>query len=213
MDLVDALDVAVEGFRRRLAQVEEGQWSGPTPCEEWDVRFLVAHVVGGNRFASLVLDGAPADRAVGEIMAHRQLGDEPLVDFTSSAGEQRRRFRAEGALEQTVSHPSGVLTGRRFLEMRVCDTTLHTWDLARAIGADDTLDPHLAAAVLAIVEGSPDGVGFGTTPLGRASADAPTQERLLDGSGRSSAWRSGHAATDHRGQLTQSSSDGGHMHS
>jgi uncharacterized protein (TIGR03086 family) len=205
MELVDALDMATDGFRHCLAQVDEAQWSGPTPCSEWDVRFLVAHVVGGNRFAALVFDGARAEDAFGAVMARRQLGDEPLVDYTSSADEQRNRFRAVGALAQTVSHPSGGLTGERFLEMRVLDVTLHTWDLARAISADDALDRDLAAAVLALVEGPLAATVIGTVPSGRVAPGtlgAPTQDRLLDATGRDRGWRppvtSGRRPTDGR---------------
>ena len=58
MDLLDGLDLAVAEFRRRLVEVDAESWTRPTPCDGWDVRYLVAHVVGGNRFAQLVLDGA-----------------------------------------------------------------------------------------------------------------------------------------------------------
>jgi hypothetical protein len=33
MILVDALDVAIEGFGHRLGLVGDAQWAAPTPCE------------------------------------------------------------------------------------------------------------------------------------------------------------------------------------
>ena len=54
------------GSRRWAAD----EWVKPTPCDEWDVRYLVAHVVGGNRFASSVLSGASAQAAMGSVMSH-----------------------------------------------------------------------------------------------------------------------------------------------
>ena len=60
VDLLDALDRANGEFRNRLEQVRPDDWSRPTPCDEWDVRFLVAHVVGGSRFAASVLSGSSA---------------------------------------------------------------------------------------------------------------------------------------------------------
>ena len=69
MDLLDALDVATAEFRSRLATVDAAQWGAPTPCDEWDVRFLVAHVVGGHQFAALVLDGSTASDAFGVVMS------------------------------------------------------------------------------------------------------------------------------------------------
>lgn len=189
MRLVDALDTAIEGFGRRLGLVSDARWAAATPCEEWDVHYLAAHVVGGNRFAALVLDGTSADAALRQIISARQLGDAPVDDLLSSAAAQRERFRAEGALQQPVSHPLGDLTAERFLEMRVFDVTLHTWDLARAIGADDALDTGLVTAVLAIVEASNDGMGFGLTSLGHVGPDAPPQDRLLDLTGRATDWQ------------------------
>ena len=42
-----ALDSAVTAFRQQLVAVEKDDWTASTPCPEWDVRYLVAHVVGG----------------------------------------------------------------------------------------------------------------------------------------------------------------------
>jgi uncharacterized protein (TIGR03086 family) len=188
MNPLEALDVAAGGLETCLAALDAGDWSRPTPCDEWDVRFLVAHVVGGNRFATLVLDGSTVEKAMHEIMTERQLSDAPLVDFASSASEQQQRFRSQGALERTVSHPLGALTGARFLDLRILDLTLHTWDLARAVGTGHDLDHDLARLVLTIAETPSTDLGFGIVPLGRVEADAPVQERLLDLTGRDDAW-------------------------
>ncbi len=57
MDDLHALDLATQEFERCLAKVRPDQLGLPTPCDEWDVRYLIAHVVGGNRFATLAPDG------------------------------------------------------------------------------------------------------------------------------------------------------------
>jgi uncharacterized protein (TIGR03086 family) len=184
MDPLDALDRAVQGFDARLALVDASHWSRPTPCEAWDVRFLVAHVVGGNRFAAQVLDGASADAAMEHVLSQPQLGDEPRADFASSCTAQRAEFHADGALRRIVSHPLGDMTVAQFLDLRVFDIAVHAWDLARSIGADDALDPALALAVLDIAQSAGGQMGFGIMPLGQAAHDASAQERLLDLAGR-----------------------------
>jgi uncharacterized protein (TIGR03086 family) len=176
------LDLAVDAFGRRLAQVRDDQWSTATPCEGWDVRYLAAHVVGGSRFAVLVLDGAAADEAIEVVMGQRQLGACPLDDFTTSAAAQRQRFAVPGRFDRPVSHPLGEMTAGRFLELRTFDLTLHAWDLARAIGVDEELDPALVGAVLGIVEAGP--MGFGIIPRQLAGRGGPPLERLLALSGR-----------------------------
>src|SRR4051812_27388043 len=184
MDLLDALDVAVAEFRRRLVEGGADGWARPTPCDGWDVHYLVAHVVGGNRFARLVLDGSTAAEAMEVVMAASMLGRDPVASYDDVAVHQREAFRMVGALDAVVDHPAGWITGRQFLEMRVFDVTVHAWDLARAIEGDEHLDDTLAKAVLDIVVGMPDGLGFGIVALGAAtSSDAP-QLRLLDLSGR-----------------------------
>jgi len=185
LPLRDALDVAVAEFGSRVSEVPSGAWGRPTPCVDWDVSYLVAHVVGGNRFAALVLDGMSSDDALARIMSERQLrGPSPSQDFLESAAEQGRQFDHPGRLDATVSHPLGDLPGSRFLALRVFDISIHAWDLASSIGADPTLDEHLVDTVLDIVEHEPPGMGFGITPLGRAGPAATPQDRLLDLTGR-----------------------------
>ena len=93
LPLCPALDVAVAEFGSRLSNVSDADWGSPTPCTDWDVRYLVAHVVGGNRFAALVLDGMSSDGALERIMSEPQLGTSPMRDF-----EQAGRLVAEAAL-------------------------------------------------------------------------------------------------------------------
>jgi len=184
MDLLDALDRAGVEFRSRLAEVGAADWVKPTPCHEWDVRYVVAHVVGGNRFASCVLAGASAQQAMESVMSTPQLGLQPLEDFDASSVSQRDAFRREGALARCCDHPVGELSGEQFLVMRVFDVTVYAWDLADALGVDDHLDDRLCTAVLAALRTLDDGLGFGIMPVGRATARDGAQTRLLDLAGR-----------------------------
>ena len=192
--LLAGLDSASAQFRRHLAAVGDDAWAAPTPCSEWDVRYLVAHVVGGNRFASLVLAGSTLEEAMAAIMATPQLSDAPLRSFDDTAAEQRSSFRQEGALSRTVAHPAGEITAERFLAMRVFDIAVHSWDLGTAIGRDSDLDPELAELVLGIVESESGGRGTGIEPCDEVGPDAPVMERLLDLTGRYGTPRSPHRA-------------------
>jgi uncharacterized protein (TIGR03086 family) len=183
MDLLTSLAAASADFHQRAVIVTDQQWSWPTPCDGWDVHYLMAHVVGGNRFATMVLGGRSAADAIDIVMSERQLGDVPLVDLRDTDSAQRVAF-ADHHASDVVDHPTGPITVERFLEMRVFDIALHAWDLAVAIGADRTIDPRLVDAVLDILGDDPQAMGFGITPLGRVGADATPQDRLLDLTGR-----------------------------
>ena len=151
MDLLDGLDLAVAEFRRRLLEVDAESWARPTPCDGWDVRYLVAHVVGGNRFAQLVLDGSTAHDAMEVVLGGDLLGSDPVAAYDEIAARQREAFRTVGALDTVIDHPAGSITGGQFLELRVFDVTVHAWDLARSIDGDEQLDAALATTVLDVV--------------------------------------------------------------
>ena len=131
-----------------------------------------------------ILGGLNLVDAIDGVMSAPQLGDDALGAWTTTSTAQRAAFRTDGALERRVDHPLGDITGRNFLEFRVFDTTLHAWDMARALGTDEDIGPELVDAVLAIVDNGPPGMGFGITALGIAEASSPPQVRLLDLTGR-----------------------------
>jgi uncharacterized protein (TIGR03086 family) len=189
VDILSALDAATDEFGRRLAFVNHDGWALPTPCPDWDVHYLAAHVIGGNRFAALVLDGTTASDAIDRVMSSPQLADDAIEAWATSSAAQTAAFRACAASERRVDHPLGEISARQFLEFRVLDIALHAWDLARSIGTDDQLAPDLVDVVLNIVENGPPGMGFGMVALGLTSVGASGQARLLDLTGRDSASR------------------------
>lgn len=189
MNHLDALDLATHEFGHRLALVNSDHWDNPTPCADWNVRYLVAHVVGGNRFSPLVLNGETAHDAIEVVMTTPQLGDEPYEDFTTTSVEQRREFRVSGRLERPVDHPVGPMTAARFLSFRIFDITLHAWDLAIGIGADTALNDDLIEVLHQIIDSEDGDMGFGIDALNETVPNASSQEKLLDLTGRRGASR------------------------
>ena len=72
--------------------------------------------------------------------------------------------------------------------MQLCDTVIHTWDLARALGFEWEVDPTVAALVLRRLEllpGSARGTGKAFGHVRHAvTPDRSTLERILILSGR-----------------------------
>ncbi|NBH11053.1 TIGR03086 family metal-binding protein [Amycolatopsis sp. SID8362] len=142
--LLDRYLLASKGFEDHLRAVPAGGWHAPTPCTEWDVRALVNHMTRGNLNYVGLLGGATRE----EFLAARDadaLGADPVTAFTESVRACADALAGSGVLDRVVDYPLGELTGRRALAVRTADSTVHTWDLARALGRDETLDPGLVA--------------------------------------------------------------------
>jgi uncharacterized protein (TIGR03086 family) len=191
--IVDRYTRASAAFETVLRQVRADQWDDPTPCTEWSVRLLVNHMAQGNRNYIPLLEGANG----AEFMGRRgldALGNDPLGAFAASAADCAAAFARPGVLDRVLDYPLGRLSAAQALAVRTTDSVIHTWDLARAIGADETLDPeqlqwieaHLESiyAGLDEVPTAPDSTHkFFGSPTS-AGADASRQERVLRRMGR-----------------------------
>jgi uncharacterized protein (TIGR03086 family) len=180
-----ALAAANAHFRTLLAQVREDQLDGPTPCPDWTVRDLLAHVSVGNRWASLLLQGAQPGPAMGQAQALPRSDDRPAA-FDADTAAQAEAF-AGAEPTGTVHHFIGDVPAWQFLGMRTGDVLIHSWDLARAIGADERLPAPLVQAGLAMYGPREDQLA-GTGMFGPGAEGAPEpaddQQRLLHLTGR-----------------------------
>lgn len=192
--VIDRFVLSAGGFEQRLRVVRPDQWTWPTPCTEWNVRRLVNHMVRGNlNYVRLVQGGTSADFL--RLRDADALGTDPVGAYTRSVRECAEAFAQPGALQRILDYPLGKVNGDQALAVRTTDSTIHTWDLARAIGDDDTLDPglvawiddHLAAiyAGLAETPTAPESSHrFFAAPEGAPAPNAGRQDRLLHRMGR-----------------------------
>ncbi len=187
MDDIGLLELASATFRERIAEVGEDQHFLPTPCGDWNVAGLITHVIGGDHMAVRLLQGAHRAEAIGYLTG-LPLGDDPLATYDGHAEAQLAAFREPGAMERTCEHPMGDLPGSAIIQFRIGDLTLHSWDLARAIGGDEELPDELVAVVWERLDSLRDNIAasglFGEGPSGEVPDDAPLQTRLLDLTGR-----------------------------
>jgi uncharacterized protein (TIGR03086 family) len=168
-----------------VAGIARAQWEAPTPCEGWDVRALLNHVVSGNLWAAELGAGATIEE-VGDRLDGDVLKDDALGAYEESARLAGATFEAPGALDAPCAVSYGPIPGSVYCGHRFIDVFIHGWDLAVATAQDTTLDPELVAAAYELLQGQADMVrasgAFGTdlsTP-----ADAGAQQRLLAFIGR-----------------------------
>jgi uncharacterized protein (TIGR03086 family) len=179
------LEQAVAAFQSHAREVRDEQWPASTPCTEWDVRALVNHVVGELRWIPPMLQGkAIAD--VGDELNGDLLGDDPQAAWEGAA-KAALDAASQPGVEQRIVHLSyGDRSAGDYLGEVASDIVVHSWDLARGIGADDRLDPALvdfAQATLAPQIEAARGAGF-FAPEVAVPPDADAQTRLLALTGR-----------------------------
>ena len=122
-----------DGFDARVSATPRGGWDAPSPCSEWKARDVVGHVVGNHRWLAATVRGGEA-KAMGE-------DEDPAEAWRSAYATVVELTDDPTAMAALVEGPMGKLPFEQMLGRFVCmDVLVHTWDLARAVGADEQLD-------------------------------------------------------------------------
>jgi uncharacterized protein (TIGR03086 family) len=183
-EVIEMYRRSIDAFGQRVMAIGEADWDRPTPCTDWSVRDLVRHLVYEELWAPPLLAGSTiaevGDRFEGDI-----LGDDPQAAWKEAAAAAAAAASTD-VLGRTVHLSFGDFPGGEYLGQLTADHAIHTWDLARAIAADDRLDPELVDFVLAFLapqaqQWADAGVFAPAVPV---SDDADAQTKLLALSGR-----------------------------
>ena len=176
---------ATDAFGGLVHAVRDEQWEQSTPCSEWNVRQLVNHLVYENRWTAPIFAGRTIEE-VGDRFEGDLLGDDPKAAWDESAKEAVAAVSEQGAMRRTVHLSFGDVPGSEYAMQLFADHLIHGWDLARAIGADERLDPDLVdacASWFATMEDLYRSIGaVGPRPETPPGADAQTS--LLAAFGR-----------------------------
>jgi uncharacterized protein (TIGR03086 family) len=124
----------------RIAAVREDQWGSPTPCEEWSARDLVGHLVDTTgMFLGFIGRELPSGPSV---------DDDPLGAFTSARDAMQAALDDPATAAQEYDGLFGTTTLAAGVDgFLAADLVVHAWDLARATGQDERLDPDEVARV------------------------------------------------------------------
>ena len=145
-DLANLFRSASNHFGELVHRVRDDQWTSSTPCTDWDVRALVNHLVAENLWVPPLLAGKTIED-VGDAFDGDVLGDDPIAAWDRAVAPAQTGFSAVGAMELPVHLSFGETPAEEYAFQLTTDHTIHAWDLARGIGADDTLDPELVTFV------------------------------------------------------------------
>src|SRR5438874_1317271 len=177
-DIAELHAQALHASGRIVDGVPADRWHAETPCQGWDVRALVNHIVSGNLWAAELAVGATIG-SVGDRLDGDVLGADPAKAYAASAEAAAAAFRRPGALDAPCAVSYGPVPGSVYAGHRFIDVLIHGWDLAVATGQDSHLDPELVDACAAVIAPQADllkGSGmFGGDIVVPPGADAQTK--------------------------------------
>ncbi|MEU9252214.1 TIGR03086 family metal-binding protein [Streptomyces sp. NPDC048270] len=177
---------ALRLFGERLRAVADDQWDAPTPCTDWSVRDLVNHVAGEQLWVPPLVSEGRTVGEMGDAFSGDVLGEDPAAAWERASAAAHAAFAAPGALDRTVRLSYGPALGSAYCSELTADCVVHTWDLSRAVGADDRLPDGLVEFSIKEVMPYADGLaasGMYAAPL-EVPAGANAQTRLLGLLGR-----------------------------
>ena len=143
-ELADRYRRVAADFGDRVQGVPDPDgWDRPSPCEGWVARDVVVHLV----------EWVPPFLASGADVPVPPLPDphaDPVAAWTALDGVLRGLLDDPASAGRTFDNPH---TGAMRLDEAIGrfvlgDVLVHTWDLARATGQDETLEPDEVAAMV-----------------------------------------------------------------
>ncbi|WP_104181857.1 TIGR03086 family metal-binding protein [Arthrobacter sp. B0490] len=173
-----AYESALRPLSLVLSAVPAEAWATPSPCTEWTVRDVVAHMIDTQR--SLLTDHG------------HDLGPAPdLTDPATGFRDHAERVRSLMSSDEVVGAAydgffGPTTVGATLEQFYVWDMLVHRWDIARATGGDEVLTP----AELDRIEAGADSFGAALHidgicgPAVPVPADADRQTLLLSRLGR-----------------------------
>ena len=186
-EIADRFRRVADGLTRTIAAVPDDAWGNPSPCEDWDGRDVVRHLV----------DWLPGP---GFLLGTFGVETRPIpsVDDDPAGAWAAVRDAIQGGLDdpavaQRVEDcgPPGRLSFEAAVDMTcTTDVLIHTWDLARAAGVDVDLDAAELDRLAAGVDAMPPGVDEAMRASGhfgpriRVAPDADALTRVLAFNGR-----------------------------
>lgn len=134
-EISERFDTVAGGFADRVNSVPADAWGNPSPCDGWVARDIVRHVT---EWIPAFFNGA----AGLSLPTGASVDDDPVGAWAALHASLAAALADPGVASREFEGPPGRMTVEQSIDMIVTgDLLIHTWDLARAAGLDETLDP------------------------------------------------------------------------
>lgn len=178
-DIAARYDRLSAAFAAKVAATPDDRWDAPSPCADWTARDVVRHVVDSHAtFVGLIDHELPDAPDVDE---------DPTAAFATASATVLALLTDPVTRDRTYEGHFGVKPfGWAIDAFLSFDLVVHGWDLARATGQDETIDPDEVERLWRDAEAFGDAARapgvFG--PELDVPDDASAQDRLLAFVGR-----------------------------
>jgi uncharacterized protein (TIGR03086 family) len=178
---------------RVMAGVPGHPMDAPTPCDDWDLRTLVNHVILWTAYSA---ERRAHGESVAEDLMSKDFTADPdfAQDYAAQIGRAVAAWSDPAAWERELGVMGSGTPAADVAAMLIAEMVLHGWDLARATGQEYACDEAVAANVLATVEAQGEMFrqyqGFAAIVALPADGDGATAlDRALSLSGRDPQWK------------------------
>jgi uncharacterized protein (TIGR03086 family) len=174
-----------------VARVRAEHLDRPTPCAEWTLADLLAHMTAQHRGFAAAARGTGGDLAAWEV---RPLGPSPVADYTDAAVDLLAAFASPvPEFELPEFQPVSRFPAAQAIGFHLIDYVVHSWDVARSLGIDYDLPHDVAGLALQIALSVPNGdnrraADSPFAPALPAGDEADPLARILTALGRSPDW-------------------------
>jgi uncharacterized protein (TIGR03086 family) len=150
---VDLLERAVGHALACTNEVTPGQLASPTPCAEWDLRTLLAHICDSARVLREAIICGRISRMLSQVPEPAGPGPRwrthPAAAFRAEARLLLGACAAESS-ERHVTIGDRQLTADLVAATGAIDLAVHGWDISAACGSDRPIPPVLARDLLEV---------------------------------------------------------------
>ena len=150
-DIAERYTRVTRDFTERVRAVPAEAWDNPSPCDGWSARDVVGHLT----------DWIPSFfSAQGvEFPAVPSVQDDPVGAWEAVQGAIAQALADPDIADKPVATPFSTQSFAETVDMIVTgDVFTHTWDLARATGQSEQLDPEQLQRMIAGMGAIPEEV-------------------------------------------------------
>jgi uncharacterized protein (TIGR03086 family) len=151
---------AVKTSVELVSRITAGDLGRATPCSDWTLGDLLAHMTVQHRGFAAAAAGLGADP---DVWRTGPPAADPVAAYAEAADVVLAAFAEDGVPDREFSLPeiatAMTFPGRQAIAFHLVDYVVHGWDVARSLGVEHHLDPEVLAVALKVAQAVPAGPG------------------------------------------------------